>query len=168
MEFDLIQGELMACNIWNISPVRAFFQQVFCAMQWLRSAILKFTTIIRLLADFLETVYIRIGKLQNAPPLMPNYSASASERSKEMHFYNCKNALANQTTLAYHEARFRLCVYTDESDLVWSRIVSQVQRMDLSKSVSNQHINHLHFSPTVSVVRNLAGLNLRGKPMQQW
>lgn len=123
----------------------AQLQQFVCAMQWMRSAIPTFTTIIRPLSDFLEIVYDNAGKRTKLAVTRVQLRNIGWGKAEDDAFENCKQALEHQTTLAHRNDSCRLCVYTDACDLVWSGIVTQVPPSDISKTHDDQRHQPLAF-----------------------
>lgn len=115
-------------------------QQFVCAMQWMRSAIPDFSSIIRPLSAMLEKAYTLAGK--RTKRAMSNIQLSQIDwgSPKIAALDKCKEALINQVTLSHRDESLRLRVFTDVSDLVWSGIVTQVPFADLPKP----HIDQRH------------------------
>ena len=116
----------------------ANLQQFICALQWVKQGIPNFSELILPLHDFMEHIY---GLTSNRT------KRSVSRIQLKKHgwgnkeldaFESCKQALANQVTLAHRDPTQRLCVYTDASDFVWSGIVTQVPSNDVSKPYKEQ------------------------------
>lgn len=121
------------------------FQQLVCVMQWMRCAVPRFSTLIQLLANFLETVYAEAGKRTKRAVYLIALSKLGWGKSEDISFSTYKNALAHQTTLAHRKKNFRLCVHTDACDLVCSGVVTQIPPSDISKSHFEQSHEPLPF-----------------------
>lgn len=93
-------------------------QQFFSPYQWMRSAILNFSALIRPLADFLELVSLKVEKRTKTSFGLVMMSTVGWESTETEIFNQCKCALENLVNLAHGNNTQRLCFYTDASDLV--------------------------------------------------
>ena len=118
----------------------AELQQFVCAMQWMRSAIPTFSTIIRPLSDFMETVYAKAGSRKKSAVNRLTLTTAGWSQVETDAFDSAKHALEHQVTLAHRDDTRRLCVYTDASDHLWSGMVTQVPPEDLRKP----HVDQRH------------------------
>lgn len=114
-------------------------------MQWMRSAIPEFMSIICPLSDFLENVYTAAGKRTKRAAARIQLSAIGRSTTEDDAFDKCKQALVAQVTLTHRDVAMRLCVYIDASDLVWSGVVTQLPPGDLSKPHVDQRHHPLTF-----------------------
>ena len=115
-------------------------QQFICALQWVRSAVPKFNTLVELLHKFLERVYQKAGRRTKRFVSQIRLSALGSSSSEKRSFENCKKALPNQVTLTHRDESKRLRIYTYSSDHVWSGILTQIPTSDIGK----EHIAQNH------------------------
>lgn len=53
-------------------------------------------------------------------------SALGSGKKEDDAFFRCRSALSHDVTLVHRKQHMRLCVYTDEADMFWSGIVTQI------------------------------------------
>lgn len=121
-------------------------QQFLCAMQWLRSSIPQFQTLIQPLHDFLESVYNHVGGKRTkraVSRVILNNLGWHDELTTA--FNNCKAAIIHRTTLAHRDNTKRLCLYTDASETHWSGIVTQVPHGQLNMQHAAQDHEPLAF-----------------------
>ena len=123
----------------------AQLQQLLCAMQWVRTAIPKFSKVISELQEMMENAYQKAGKRTKRAVAKISLAAMKWEERHTESFERCKKALANQCTLTYRDNSKRLCLYTDSSDTVWSGILTQVPHMDLELPFEKQRHEPLAF-----------------------
>lgn len=136
-------------------------QQFVCAMQWMRSGIPMFSTIIRPLSELLEAVYQLAGKrTKRAVSTISLDKIWTTEHNNA--FEQCKQALINQITLVHRNTALRLCVYTDASDLNWSGLVTQVPHEDLP--LDHEHQRH---EPMAFLSGAFAGAQLRWSTLEK-
>lgn len=91
-------------------------QQFNCALQWVKTGIPEFTSLIEPLHSFLEIVYERAGARTKRAVSKITLSDLGWGKEEEDDFNRCKDDLTNQVTLAHRKHEARLCVYTDTSD----------------------------------------------------
>lgn len=112
--------------------------QFLCAMQWFRSSIPQFETLVYPLHTFLEAVYTHVGKRTKRAVTRVSLDALGWDSSLTQAFEKYKNSVAKRVTLAHRDDSKRLCIYTDASDTHWSGIVTQVLISDLFLPHSNR------------------------------
>lgn len=116
------------------------------AMQWMRNAIIEFTSITRTLSGFFDNVYTFASKrAKSASSCVQLLNVSWSSTEAES-FVKWKQAFEQQFTLAYQDPSRRICVCTDASDLVWSSVVTHVPHEVLPLPHIDQHHQPLAFS----------------------
>lgn len=91
-------------------------QQFLCALQWLRSSIHQFQTLVSPLHTFLEAVYTHIGKRTKRAVICVFLDTLRWDFSLTQLFHKYKNAIAKSVTSAHRDESKRLCIYTDASD----------------------------------------------------
>lgn len=123
----------------------AQLQQFVCAMQWMRSAIPKFSELIKPLLDCMERVFQTAKKRTKRATACIKLIDVGWSNIEQTAFDSCKRALETQVTLAHHDVQKRLCVYTDACDTVWSGVITQVPYEDLSKDHADQRHDPLAF-----------------------
>jgi RNase H-like domain found in reverse transcriptase len=109
-------------------PLRgADLKQFVCALNWMRSAIPQFSTLIYTLHDLLELVYARDNgrRTKTAAAKIP-LSEVGWTALHAAAFSACKTAFEIAVVLAHPSEEKRLCLYTDASDQFWSAVVTQV------------------------------------------
>lgn len=127
----------------------------------MQNGILQFSTTICLLSDFLETVYHYARKRTKRSVAGVQLSKIGCSSFEEASFFNCKQALKNQFTLAHRSFNHRLGVRTVTSDLLWSGIVTQVFPSDLSQPYDNRRHSTLAFFRAIFLVHNWDGLRAK-------
>lgn len=134
-------------GIRNMSSPRtgSELQQFVCAMQWMRSGIPSFSSVIGPLQSFMEKVYGTVKKRTRRAVTKVSLVSLGWGTEQEKVFQDCKRALENQVTLAHVDFTKRLCVFTDASDLTWAGVVTQVSCEDLSLPIQDQHHEALAF-----------------------
>jgi RNase H-like domain found in reverse transcriptase/Reverse transcriptase (RNA-dependent DNA polymerase)/Integrase core domain/Integrase zinc binding domain/Chromo (CHRromatin Organisation MOdifier) domain len=124
----------------------ADLQQFVCALNWMRTAIPMFSTLIAPLQDLLEHVYAYAGSKRTrtaaAKVLLSDVGWDASHSAV---FQACQTALINSVTLAHLSPDQRVCLYTDASNDFWSAIITQVPPTDLDLSPCDQRHAPLAF-----------------------
>lgn len=128
-------------------------QMFLCAMQWLRSSIPRFQSLLAPLHQFMESVYKHVGRRTKRAVSRTTLDALGWTPSLTDAFIACQKAIVARVTLAHRDESKRLCVYTDASDSHWSGMVTQVPVHDLSKPYAQQAHDPLafhsgRFSPT--------------------
>lgn len=123
----------------------ADLQQFVCALQWMKSAIPEFATIVAPLHAFMETVYEKAGRRTKQAVMNVKLEALGWTEADARVFHHCKDALEKQVTLSHRDMKKRLCVYTDASDGFWSGMLTQVPHEDLSKKHQLQKHEPLAF-----------------------
>lgn len=88
----------------------ADLQQFVCSMQWISAGIPKFSSVIRALADHIESVYAIVGKRTRLASDCISRLAAGWKSKHEDAFCRCKEALENQVTLSHVDRSKRLCV----------------------------------------------------------
>ena len=127
-------------GILNIEPptTGAHLQQFLCALQWVNNGITQFSELVNPLHDFMEQFYDRADKRTKRAVSRYQLTAFGWNSAQRDAFEACKTALADQVTLSHRDETQRLCVYAEASDTVWSGILTQVPREDISKPHSEQ------------------------------
>lgn len=120
-------------------------QQFLCAMQWLRSSIPEFQSLVSPLHEFVETVYQHAGKRTKRAVARVSLTDLGWTSAHTTAFSACKNTIAKRVTLAHRDKNKRLCIYTDASDSHWSGILTQVPFSDLSAPHRDQAHEPLAF-----------------------
>lgn len=120
-------------------------QQLQCALQWVKFGIPDFIKLTAPLQKFMERVYQFCGKRTKRSVARVRLSSLGWSDNENAAFENCKNALANQMTLAHRDESKRVCVYMDASDKYWSGIMTQVPVPDLRNPHSQQAHEPLAF-----------------------
>ena len=124
----------------------ADLQQFLCAINWMRTAIPAFSTLVSPLHTLLETAYARAGgKRTKAAVSRILLSEVGWTGAHAEAFEKCQNALANATTLAHPSPEKRICLYTDASQDFWSSIATQVLPEDLDLPPEQQRHEPLAF-----------------------
>ena len=100
-------------------------------MQWLRTSIPTFATIIQPLLDLLERAYVISGKRTKASLRRVRLCDIKWGDAEERSFKQCKDALQHRVTLAHRDEHKRLCFYVDASDTHWAGIATQVPNDDV-------------------------------------
>lgn len=114
-------------------------------MQWLRSSIPSFQSLVHPLHEFFERVYAHVGKRTKRSVgliLLENLGWTPSLTAV---FEACKSAIVSRIKLVHCDDSKRLCIYTDASDTQWSGIVTQVPYSDLSLPHAEQRHEPLAF-----------------------
>jgi Reverse transcriptase (RNA-dependent DNA polymerase) len=101
-------------------------QQFVCALNWMRTSIPSFATIISPLQELLEEVYSHVGKRTKAAVSKILLSKVGWSKSHADSFRLCKQAIEHAVTLAHPLSGKRLCVYSDASSAFWSAVITQV------------------------------------------
>lgn len=120
-------------------------QMFLCAMQWLRSSIPRFQSLVEPLHHFMESVYNHVGRRTKRAVGRVSLHDIGWTPALSDAFAACKDAIAARVTLAHRDESKRLCIYTDASDSHWSGIVTQVPIEDLSKPHAEQPHEPLAF-----------------------
>lgn len=111
----------------------AHLQEFIFAMQWMKTSIPDFSNLIAPLHDFIESVYEHVRKRTKIAVASIKLQRMGWQNPESDAFETWKTALANLVTLADRHEKQRLSIFTDASDTVWSRIVTQVPFPDLTK-----------------------------------
>lgn len=111
-----------------------------CAMQWLRSPIPDFQSLIEPLHVFMESVYYQVGRRTKRAVTRVSLDYHGWTSALHDSFEAFKAAIAARVTLANRDEWKHLCIDTDASDWHWSGIVRQVPLADLP----NPHAEQLH------------------------
>lgn len=102
------------------------------------SRISSFSSIIRPLVDFRETVCQNAGKRIKRSVASVQLSKIGCSVVEKDAFANCKQALQLKATLANRDVDQRLCVYSDASNILWSGIATEFLPSDLVKTHVDQ------------------------------
>lgn len=133
-------------NFRNVAPTNgAKLQQFVCALQWMRSAIPSFSSLVKPLLEVLESVYACAGRRTQGAVgriLLPLFGWGSVHDDC---FQACKTALTHQVTLCHYRDVHRLCVNTDASDFIWAGIVTTVPPADLAFPYVDQRHEPLCF-----------------------
>lgn len=129
----------------SASTTGAKFQQLICALCWMRDDIPSFSAIIRPLHQPLGKIHFRAGKGTKTAVVRFVLSRTGWDNLHDEVFLRCKQALCNQTTLAHFRAEYRTCVYTDALDYIWYGVLAQVPPSDLRYRHVNQRQEPLAF-----------------------
>jgi hypothetical protein len=110
----------------------ADLQQFVCALNWMRTSIPSFDTLIAPLQTLLESVYEAAGgkRTKTAAAKVQLHLASWTTHHAEV-LAACKNSLLHEATLAHPSPDIRLCLYADASHDYWSSMATQVPPADL-------------------------------------
>lgn len=127
------------------STTGAHLQQFICALQWLKNGIRQFPHLLQPLQNVRKAIYDRGVKMKKSSLSRFKISAIGWGGKESEALAACKTALAEQVTLSHRDEQKRLCVYTDESDSVWSGMVTQVPLEDLSILHKEQRHDRLLF-----------------------
>jgi Reverse transcriptase (RNA-dependent DNA polymerase) len=124
----------------------ADLQQFLCALNWMRTAIPAFTTLVSPLHTLLELAYSRAdGKRTKAAVARITLSEVGWTCAHAAAFEKCQSALANARTLAHPSPDKRICLYTGGSQDFWSSITTQVLPEDLDLLPEQQRHEPLKF-----------------------
>eukprot|EP00737_Agarophyton_chilense_P002334 gb/GEZJ01002651.1/.p1 GENE.gb/GEZJ01002651.1/~~gb/GEZJ01002651.1/.p1 ORF type:complete len:320 (+),score=20.64 gb/GEZJ01002651.1/:2674-3633(+) len=108
-------------------------QQFLCGMQWLKTGVPDFATLVTPLHDLMETVYKASSKRTKSAAARINLATVGWNEKHAQAFKKCKDVLAHLITLSNRNEIQRLSVYTDASDTVWSSIIIQIPPEELKK-----------------------------------
>lgn len=114
-------------------------------MKWIRNGITMFSSVIRPMSTFLENVYTRAGKRTRISVAKVSLEFLNWSEEQDESIDKCKIALENQITLVHRDASKRLCVFTDESKLIWSGVATQVPQEYIPKPFKDQRHETLCF-----------------------
>jgi hypothetical protein len=124
----------------------ADLQQFTCAVNWMRTAIPSFSTLVSPLHKLLEVVYARAGGKRTKTAVARVLLAEAGwTDTHQKAFECCQNALSHATTLSHPSYEKRVCLYTDASQEFWSAIATQVPPGDLDLPLDEQRHEPLAF-----------------------
>ena len=115
-------------------------QQFVCALQWVKSTIPNFTSLIMPLQELLEKAYASSGKRTKRKVSRVCLQTLGWNDYHAQAFQACKDALAKRVTLAHRDIEKRLCVFTDASEFFWGGIVTQIPTGDITKA----HVEKSH------------------------
>lgn len=90
-------------------------QQFVCALQWMRSVIPTFSTLIPLLSDFMESIYVKAGTGEKSAVARVKLNKAAWSNTESDAFQFAESALEHQVALSHRHEDCRLCVFTDAS-----------------------------------------------------
>jgi RNase H-like domain found in reverse transcriptase len=101
----------------EMSPpqVGADLQKFICALNWMRTSLLAFTTMIAPLHCLMEKVYARAGNKRTKAAVAKISLAGWTEEHTQC-FQACQSALEHSVTLAHPSLEKRVCLYTDASN----------------------------------------------------
>ena len=117
----------------------ADLQQFVCALNWMRTSIPSFATLISPLQDLLEAVYSHAGKRTKSAASKILLSKVGWSPSHAESFRVCQQAIEHAVTLAHPHSGKRLCVYSDASSVFWSAVITQVPPEHLDRPTEEQH-----------------------------
>jgi transposase InsO family protein len=124
----------------------ADLQQFTCAVNWMRTAIPSFSTLVSPLHKLLEIVYTRAGGKRTKTAVARVLIADAGwTDTHQKAFECCQNALSHATTLSHPSYEKRVCLYTDASQEFWSASATQVPPGDLDLPSDEQRHEPLAF-----------------------
>lgn len=146
----------------------ADLQQIFCAMQWMRTGIPELAKTIHPLLSFLEKLYVLARKRTRLAVAKVHLNTLAWGSEEEDAYKACQLALENQVTLSHVDYQKRIYVFIDESDLLWAGVITQVPVSDLSFTVAEQHHEPLAFLSGHFTDSELRGLLLKKRRLQLW
>jgi Reverse transcriptase (RNA-dependent DNA polymerase)/RNase H-like domain found in reverse transcriptase len=132
----------------HMSPpqVGADLQQFICALNWMRTSLPAFTTMIAPLHCLMEKVYVRAGnKRTKAPVAKISLGDAGGTEEHTQCSQACQSALEHAVTLAHTSLEKRVCLYTDASNEFWSSITTQVPPEDLDLPHADQRHGPLAF-----------------------
>lgn len=107
-------------------------------MQWPRTSIPNFQSLITQLHNFLESVNTHVGKRTKRAVGRVSLDTVGWTPEHTIAFDACKTAITARVHLAHRDESKRLCIYTDASDTHWPGIVTQVPYSDLSLPHADQ------------------------------
>lgn len=99
-------------------------QKFVYATQWMHSAIPMFKTIIRLLSDFMESLYVKASSRKEAAVARVTLHQAGWSETELDTFQRAMSALEHQVIHAHCDSNCLLCVFADASDFLWSGIVT--------------------------------------------
>jgi RNase H-like domain found in reverse transcriptase len=124
----------------------ADLQQFVCALNWMRTSIPSFATLIAPLHILLESVYQAAGgkRTKTAAAKVQLHLVGWTSHHADV-LAACKESLLHAATLAHPSPDRRLCLYTDASQDYWSSMATQVPPADLELPRSEQRHEPLAF-----------------------
>jgi Reverse transcriptase (RNA-dependent DNA polymerase) len=107
----------------------ADLQQFTCALNWMRTAIPSFSTLVAPLHQLLEDVYARAGgrRTKTSVARIPLSEVGWTDEHAET-FRACQKALVQTTELSHPSKDKRVCLYTDASQDFWSPVSRSTSR----------------------------------------
>jgi hypothetical protein len=123
----------------------ADLQQFVCALNWMRTSIPSFATIIYPLQELLEEVYSHAGKRTKSAISKIPLSKVGWSQSHADSFRMCQKAIEHAVTLALPISNKRLCVYSDASSVFWSFVITKVPPEHLDRPTNEKHHEPLAF-----------------------
>jgi RNase H-like domain found in reverse transcriptase len=124
----------------------ADLQQFVRALNWMRTSIPSFATLIASLQILLESVYQAAGgkRTKTAAAKVQLHLVGWTAHHADV-LAACKESLLHTATLAHPSPDLRLCLYTDASQDYWSSMATQVPPADLELPRSEQRHEPLAF-----------------------
>ena len=113
-------------------------QQLFCALQWVKTGIPNFNRIVEPLHEFLEKDYVRSKTHKKRSLARISMADVGWDQTELQAFKSCTKALSRRVTLTHRDATKRVCVYSDSSNSFWSGIITQVPAPDMTLPVAEQ------------------------------
>jgi hypothetical protein len=121
-------------------------QQFLCAMNWMRTGLPGYSTMVSPLHALMEATYETAGGKRTKHAVSKVALADVGWSEEHMAcFLQCQNALENLVTLAHPSPEKRICMYTDASSDFWSSITTQVPPEDLDLPPMEQRHEPLAF-----------------------
>ena len=130
---------------------------------WMRTAISRFSELIKPLHDLLESQYILLKSRKKSRICNRPLSAWGDEHQSA---FNCLiQAITKQLTLAIPDPAKRLCLFTDASSTHWAGVLTQVDPLEVSASTSPP--NEWNHQPVAFVSGSFRGASSRWSTPEQ-
>lgn len=127
-------------------PTAVGQRQLFVwAMQWLRSALPGFQSLVQDLHEFFELVYTHVGRCTKRAIAHGDLFILGWQSLQAAAFEPCNNFIIHGTTLPQHDNSKRLFFFADAIYSHWWWIITQVPSEQLTILHKHQAHNHLAF-----------------------
>jgi hypothetical protein len=123
----------------------ADLQQFLCAMNWLRTSLPNYATVVAPLHDILEVALKRTSTRTRKAAKSILLSTCEWTAEHDRCYSACKEMLMNAVRLAHPDPQQVLCLFTDASEHSWGAILTQVPEKDLCLPVDQQRHTPLNF-----------------------
>ena len=120
-------------------------QQFLCAVNWMRSNITEYTTLMAPLSTLLEDAYSKFGGRNKRRIVKVNLEEVGWNATHDTVLTKVKEVLANAVTLAHPDDSKIICLFTDASEKHWSGVLTQIPPADLDKPFAEQNHEPLAF-----------------------